>query len=104
MKSYNSNNLDIEIVKLFDPNFGEKMMDYDFDWTKPLPEPEITHTLALSRTYSENEKSVMFTGLEILRQANQLNKYDQSETYKQKAIDLDIYMFEFEHVNKEGNK
>ncbi len=100
MKSYNNGNLNVEIIKLFDPNFADKVYDFDYDYRKPMPEPEVTHTLALSRTYSENEKSVMSSGLEILRQSKQLNKYDQSETYKQKALDLDIYIFEFEHVDR----
>jgi hypothetical protein len=87
----------IQVVKLFDPNFAEKCIDFDYDYRKPMPEPEVTHMLATTRSFSENEKSDMYAGLEILRQSKQLDKYQQSETYKQKAIDLGIYMFEFEY-------
>ncbi len=96
--------LAIDVFRLFDPDYGEKMMDYDYNPYKPIPEPDITHTFTTTREYSENEKEDIYRGLEILRQTKQLNKYQQSETFKQKAIDLDIYMFEFEHVNKEGKK
>ena len=89
---------DIAINKLFDPNFGTEIMDLElFDPRKPLPIPDHTHTLATSRKFLENEKSDMFSGLEILRQCNQLNRYDQNETYKQKAIDVGIFICDFEH-------
>lgn len=87
------------IVKLIDPSYNYDLLSLaDFDYTKPLPVPDTTHMLAIHRAFSENEKEDMWRGLQILEYTNQLEKYTQLETYKQKAIDLDIYMFEFEYV------
>lgn len=87
------------IVKLIDPSYDyNKLSLIDFDYLKPMPEPDTTHMLAIRRTFSENEKEEIWKGLQLHNTTNHLNKYTQSEIYKQKAIDLGIYMFEFEYI------
>jgi hypothetical protein len=90
---------DVEIVKLIDPSFSlcEETLT-DLDPTRPFPEPNITHTLGLRRTFTENEKADIWSKLQLLESSSQYNKTTQLQIYKDKAIDVGIYLYEFEYV------
>lgn len=87
------------IVKLADPQYDyNKLSLADFDYTKPLPEPDITHTLGLTRTFTEDEKEDIWKQLQLLQTKQQYNKDTQLQIYRNKSIDLGIHLFDFEYI------
>lgn len=90
---------DVKIVKLIDPSFDfDKLTLKDYDYNKPLPEPDVTHTLGLTRTFTEDEKEDIWRELQLLQSKHQYNTKTQLQTYRNKSIDLGIHLFDFEYI------
>lgn len=90
---------DFTMLGLVDPSYYSRERDLtDYDPRKPFVIPEPDHLLVIRRSFTESEKEDIWNVLEMLRQANQLDKHTNSEAHKQKAVDLGIHLFDFEYT------
>ena len=89
----------VNIVRLEDPSFDYgKLPLTAFDGTKPLPIPDVSSVLGLTRYYTDSEKEQIWHKLQQLQYNQQYNKHTQLETYKDTSMDLGVYLFDFEYI------